>query len=96
MDAIWGKETLEGKKHIKSWKSCLLKDKAGEVISQAKAQLERSLDTEKAQKQIGYLENNLERMAYGTFRKAGYFIGSGMEARSAAHVARNDPLKSVA
>ena len=78
VEAIWGKETVEGKKRIKSWKGCLLKDKAGEVISQAKAQLERSLDTEKARKEIGYLENNLERMTYGTFRKAGYFIGSGV------------------
>jgi hypothetical protein len=52
VEAIWGKETVEGKKRIKSWKGCLLKDKAGEVISQAKAQLERSLDTEKARKEI--------------------------------------------
>ena len=27
---------------------------------------------------MGYLENNLARMTYGTFRKAGYFIGSGV------------------
>lgn len=78
IDAVWGKETAEGKKHRKLWKGWLLKDKAGKVVEQAKAQLERSLDTEKAQKEIGYLENNLERMTYGTFRKAGYFIGSGV------------------
>jgi hypothetical protein len=39
-------------------------------------QMSRSLDSEKAEKEIGYFENNLERMTYGTFRKAGYFIGS--------------------
>ena len=78
IDAIWGKETVEAKKHSKLWKGWLLKDKAGKVVEQAKAQLERSLDTEKAGKEIGYLENNLERMTYGTFRQAGYFIGSGV------------------
>jgi len=37
-----------------------------------------ALDTETAQKEIGYLENNLARMTYGMFRKAGCFIGSGV------------------
>jgi hypothetical protein len=78
VDAIWGKETTEGKKRCKLWKGWLLNDKAGQVVQQAKAELKRCLDTEKAQKQIGYLENNLARMTYGTFRKAGYFIGSGV------------------
>jgi hypothetical protein len=78
VDAIWGKETTEGKKRIKRWKGWLLRDKAAQIVKEAKAELTRSLDTEKAQKQIGYLENNLERMTYGTFRKAGYFIGSGV------------------
>lgn len=78
VDALWGKESLDGKKHFKRWKGWLLKDKAPEVIKQARAQVGRSLDTEKAQKEIAYLENNLERMTYGTFRKEGYFIGSGV------------------
>jgi hypothetical protein len=78
VDALWGKETREGKRRTKLWKKWLLKDKAGKLIQEAKAELERSLDTEKAQKEIGYLENNLERMTYGTFRQAGYFIGSGV------------------
>ena len=78
VEAIWGKQTAEGKKRIKLWKRWLLKDKAGQLIKQAKSELERSLDTENAKKEIGYLENNLERMTYGTFRKAGYFIGSGV------------------
>jgi hypothetical protein len=78
VEAIWGKETTEGKKPIKRWKGWLLKDKAAQIIKEAKAELTRSLDTEKAHKEIAYLENNLERMTYGTFRKAGYFIGSGV------------------
>lgn len=78
VDAIWGKESPEGKKRIKRWKGWLLSNKAEGIIKQAKGQLLLSLDTEKAEKEIGYLENNLRRMTYGTFRRAGYFIGSGV------------------
>jgi hypothetical protein len=77
IEALCGKDTTEGQKRIKLWKGWLLKGKAAEMVQQAKVQLERSLDREKAGKEIGYLENNLARMTYGTFRKAGYFIGSG-------------------
>jgi hypothetical protein len=78
IEALCGKDTTEGQKRVKLWKGRLLKGKAAEIIQQAKAQLERSLDREKAEKEIGYLEHNLARMAYGAFRKAGYFIGSGV------------------
>ncbi|SPF38300.1 conserved hypothetical protein [Candidatus Sulfotelmatobacter kueseliae] len=78
VDALCGKETTEGQKRIKLWKGWLLKDKAGQIVQQAKAQLERCLDREKAEKEIGYLEHNLARMTYRTFRQAGYFIGSGV------------------
>jgi hypothetical protein len=78
VEALWGKESAESKKHLQLWKRWLFKDQAVQIIKQAKGELERSLDTEKAGKEIGYLENNLERMTYGTFRKAGYFIGSGV------------------
>jgi len=78
VEALWGKESLEGKKRIKRWKGWLLKNKAAGIIEQARAEFPSALDTDKAQKEIGYLENNLERMTYGTFRKAGYFIGSGV------------------
>jgi hypothetical protein len=78
VDALWGKETPEGKKLIKLWKKWLLKDQADRILSQAKEQLSSALDTESARKEVGYLENNLARMTYGTFRKTGYFIGSGV------------------
>ena len=78
VEALFGKESLEGKQRLARWKKWLLKDKAAEIITAARAELVRSLDTETARKAIGYLENNLARMQYGTFRKAGYFIGSGV------------------
>lgn len=78
IEALWGKDTPEGQKASKRWKNWLLKDKAHQIVSQAKEQLAGALDTERAQSEIGYLKNNLARMSYGTFRKAGYFIGSGV------------------
>lgn len=76
--ALWDKDSPEGRKACKRWIAWLLKDKANQIVSQAKDQLARALDTEHAQGEIGYLEHNLPRMCYGTFRKAGYFIGSGV------------------
>ena len=78
IEALCGKDTAEGQKQVKLWKGWLLKGKAAAIIQHGKARLERSLDREKAEKEIGYLEHNLARMAYGVFRKAGYFIGSGV------------------
>lgn len=78
VDALWGKESPEGKKRIKRWKGWLFKDKAAQMIKEAQKELASGLEPEKAQKEIGYLENNLARMTYGTFRQTGYFIGSGV------------------
>ena len=77
-DAIWGKESAEAKKQIRCWKRWMLKDQTGQIVKQGHGHLPLALDTDKAQKEIGYLENNLQRMSYATFRKAGYFIGSGV------------------
>ncbi len=78
VEALWGQQTAPGKKALKLWKGWLLKDKASQILSQAKQQLDSALDTENARREIAYLENNLSRMAYGSFRSAGYFIGSGV------------------
>jgi hypothetical protein len=78
IEALWGKDSPEGQKASKRWRNWLLKDKSHQIVNQAKEQLASALDTEHAQSQIGYLENNLARMSYGVFRKAGYFIGSGV------------------
>ncbi len=49
------------------------------IIAQAKARLPKSGARRKAaQSEIAYLEFNQQRMQYGTFRREGYFIGSGV------------------
>lgn len=59
------------------WEEWLLEDRLNDILSEA-----RSLAGEKTHKmieeQIPYFEDNAEAMQYGTFRKAGMFIGSGV------------------
>lgn len=72
---------------LENQQTCLFSDQLGQLV--ANLLIEQSLlppATESYQKLtqlITYVLNNLERMRYGTFRKKGYWIGSG--AMEAAH-----------
>jgi hypothetical protein len=46
IEALWGQDTAESYRASKRWKSWLLKDKADQIIRQAREQLARALDTE--------------------------------------------------
>lgn len=77
--ALDGKDTLAAKTQLSRWKKRLLKDGVRDIIAQANARLPQSGARRKAaQAEIAYLEFNQQRMQYGTFRKQGYFIGSGV------------------
>ncbi|MGH8335840.1 MAG: ISKra4 family transposase [Candidatus Acidiferrales bacterium] len=63
-----------------SWRAQLLADEVAEVLRQAR---ERAANlcgeaAESAAKQIGYFQNNQNRMLYGTYRALGFFYGSGV------------------
>ena len=65
------------------WKEQMEKDEVQAVIDATKkraAQLaETCTDTaQKIEEKIGYLENNKDKMKYGTFRAQGLFYGSGV------------------
>ena len=78
-DALYGEGTPKSKERFRKWRKALLKDKAGQIIDQATADLpKRGSVRASASKQIAYLKRNRSRMQYATFRKAGYFIGSGV------------------
>lgn len=78
-NALYGEGTSESKKHFRKWRKGLLKDKIGEIINQATADLPTRGQARKlAKKQIAYFRRNRARMQYQTFRAAGYFIGSGV------------------
>jgi hypothetical protein len=77
--AIYGEGTPQARHHYRLWKKWLLKDKVAQIITQATEELPTEAGRCKTAKlQINYLERNRTKMLYQTFRKAGYFIGSGV------------------
>ena len=61
------------------WIRRLLKDKVSQVIEQAREVLPPDLEKKKAAtEQINFLVAHQTRMNYGTYRKKGWFIGSGV------------------
>jgi len=62
----------------KRWAKQLLKNGIKRLIAQARQECHGSSRASVVEKELGYFDRNVERMQYGTFRKRGYFIGSGV------------------
>jgi hypothetical protein len=80
---LYGKDTPWAGRMKDQWKEQMEQDQVQAVIdgmNQRVAQLaETSAETlEKSQEKIRYLENNKDKMRYGTFRGQGLFYGSGV------------------
>ena len=81
---LYGKDTPWAGRMKDQWKEQMEKDDVQAVIDGMKkraAQLGESSSTdtlEKIQEKVGYLENNKDKMTYGTFREQGLFYGSGV------------------
>jgi len=76
---LFGKDTTPGNEQLRLWKEALFGDKVEEVISEArKLASTTNCDQEAVTKKINYLENNKQRMKYGTYKRDGYFYGSGV------------------
>jgi hypothetical protein len=80
---LYGKDTPWAGQMKDQWKEQMEKDEVQAVIdgmNKRVAQLgETSAETlEKIQEKIRYVENNKEKMKYGTFREQGLFYGSGV------------------
>jgi hypothetical protein len=78
-------ETLLGSKNhpcykerLELWKQELLKDRVKQLIEQTRSECAGKANAPAVQKELGYFNNNVERMQYGTFRAKGFFIGSGV------------------
>jgi hypothetical protein len=78
LEAIFGKEHREVKKLLGLWKRWLLQDRVEKIIESARARSQGKRCQEAVAKALHYFEHNVARMQYGTFRKLGYFIGSGV------------------
>ena len=78
-EALEGKETPGKARLVSQWKKLLLQDRVQQVIAQAqRLGQSRPAQQEAIQQEIGYLVNHQAWMLYKTYRKAGYFIGSGV------------------
>ncbi len=80
IDLLYGKNTALGKQQIENWKDMLFEDRVSEVIAAARS-LAAGLGTsekEMADAKINYLVNNQTRMLYGSYKRKGYFYGSGV------------------
>ena len=78
LEALWGKEHPKFKKFYRRWTKRLLKDGVQDLIDHARTESQGQSTEVAVTKALHYFEHNVARMQYGTFRKKGYFIGSGV------------------
>ena len=76
--ALLGKDHPDCKTRQRRWAKRLLKDKVQVLVEETRQECAGTPQAEKVEKELGYFVRNLKRMQYGTFRAAGYFIGSGV------------------
>lgn len=75
---LGNKEHPDYKKRLGRWAKLLLKDGVDKLITQARAQCAGKSCAAEVEEELHYFETNVSRMKYGTFRKQGLFIGSGV------------------
>lgn len=69
----------KAKARAEQWKGWLLEDGVDRVIAQArKLQGQGAEDPDTVEEHLGFLDRHRGRMLYGTYRKNGWFIGSGV------------------
>lgn len=78
LQALLGKNHHDYEKRRRRWAKRLLKDKVQDLIDQTRKECAGRPQAEAVEKELGYFVHNVDRMQYGTFRAAGYFIGSGV------------------
>jgi hypothetical protein len=78
LEALLGKDHPEYKVRLHKWARRLLKDQVEGLIQQARREAKGTPAEATVEERLGYFVRNVRRMQYGTFRAAGYFIGSGV------------------
>jgi hypothetical protein len=76
--ALIGKAHPDYKTRQRRWAKRLLKDKVETLIEQTRQECAGQPNETKVDEALHYFVSNVSRMQYGTFRAAGYFIGSGV------------------
>jgi hypothetical protein len=75
---LGSKEHPDYKPRLHRWAKELLKDHVEKLIAQVRKECAGKSQAEAVEKELGYFVNNVARMQYGTFRRQGFFIGSGV------------------
>lgn len=78
LDALIGKEHPDYQQRHHRWAKRLLKDKVENLIKQTRQECVGKPQAAAVEQTLHYFVSNVSRMQYGTFRAAGYFIGSGV------------------
>lgn len=76
--ALLGKDHPEHQRRLRRWAKRLLKDKVQGLIEETRLQCAGKPQAPAVEEALHYFVSNVSRMQYGTFRAAGYFIGSGV------------------
>ena len=75
---LGNKDHPDYQKRLGRWARRLLNDKVEQLIAQARQESTGRAQAQAVEKELGYFVNNIDRMQYGTFRRQGFFIGSGV------------------
>jgi hypothetical protein len=75
---LGSKEHPDYQRRLGRWARGLLKDRVEKLIAQARQECAGPAQAAAVEKELGYFVNNVSRMQYGTFRRKGFFIGSGV------------------
>lgn len=75
---LGSKEHPDYKARLGDWAKQLLADQVETLITQARQESVGRTSAEALEKELGYFVHNVARMQYGTFRRQGFFIGSGV------------------
>lgn len=78
IEALLGKAHPDHPKQLRRWAKRLLRDKVQTLIQETRQQCAGNPQAAAVEEALGYFVRNVSRMQYGSFRAAGYFIGSGV------------------
>jgi len=78
LQALIGKDHPDYEKRRRKGAKQLLQDKVQSLIDQTRKECAGQPQAPAVEEALGYFVRNVSRMQYGTFRAAGYFIGSGV------------------
>ncbi len=79
VDVLQGKGSKRARRQRDQWTALMKAGGIEKILARARSALRKQpLPCPEAAKEIAYFEKNTARMAYGSFRTQGYFIGSGV------------------